>query len=70
MVDIVDTQTPAARLRQYRVARRMSQTDLAKEIGLTNASRISAYETERARPGLETALAIQKLTEIPASLWV
>ena len=69
----IDDKSPSERLRDYRETQvpRMTQTDLALAIGLNaHPSRVSAYESGRAKPNLETAFAIERLTDIPASAWL
>jgi len=62
-------ESPAARpagllLREWRVARRLSQADLAEAAGLSNRH-LSCIETGKARPGREATLRLADALEMP-----
>lgn len=60
----------ALKLREWRLtaSSRTTQADMGARIGV-DLPRYNAYENGRARPGVDHASAIEKITGIPVHLW-
>lgn len=55
-------------LRAWRQAEGLTQAQAAERLDLLQ-SRVSEYETGKVRPDLDTAVRIERLTQIPPSAW-
>lgn len=60
---------PSSLLRAWREQKNLTQEDVAKLVGVDQAT-WSNWENNKRRPGLDSALEIEKLTGIPANAWV